>query len=234
MNEAANPVTRNDRGYGAPTARRGGAFLERFLAILGVVAIMISAVGLQAQGAAATSDPMATVKNSVDQVLEVLRDHATPRAQRQRKVIDLVAGRFDFAAMARSSLGYSWKQLTPAQQEQFVPLFTSFMEDAYLDKLSGYSGQQVQFLGQATHGDGYAEVRTAVAPIDEGRQPIRINYEMKRAGDAWKVYDVTIDDISITANYRNQFNRVIHQRGFAALVSAMRQKQAELRSSIGA
>jgi hypothetical protein len=45
------------------------------------------------------------------------------------------------------------------------------------------------------------------------------------------VYDVTVDDISITANYRNQFTRVIDQQGFDGLMSAMRKKQQELRQS---
>ncbi len=215
--------------------RGAGATLERLMAIVGLAAMLLAAVGLNAQGVAlAAGDPLTTVKTSVDQVLHVLTDRSMTRAQRQRQVIDLVAGRFDFADMARSSLGYNWKKLTPEQQQQFVPIFTSFMEDAYLDKLSGYSGQKVEFVGQSMQSGGYAEVRTTVAPSESGRAPIRINYEMRRGGGDWKVYDVTIDDISITANYRNQFNRVIDERGFTALVSAMRRKQQELRNSIGA
>jgi phospholipid transport system substrate-binding protein len=237
MNGAEKPFDRrNNRGRARDAANGGtGATLERLMAIFGLTALLFAAVGLKAQGAAiAAGDPLATVRTSVDQALQVLQDKSMARAQRQRKVIDLVADRFDFTGMARSSLGYNWSKLTPEQQRQFVPLFTSFMEDAYLDKLSGYSGQKVEFTGQSMQGGGYAEVRTTVAPSESGRAPIRINYEMKRTGDDWKVYDVTIDDISITANYRNQFNRVINERGFPALVSAMRRKQQELRSSIGA
>jgi phospholipid transport system substrate-binding protein len=227
---------RNVRDRARTTVNGGtSATLERLMAILGLTALLLAAAGLKAQGAAAAAgDPLATVRTSVDQALHVLQDKSMTRAERQRKVIDLVAGRFDFTDMARSSLGYNWRKLTPEQQRQFVPLFTSFMEDAYLDKLSGYSGQKVEFTGQSMQGGGYAEVRTTVAPSESGRAPIRINYEMKRTGDDWKVYDVTIDDISITSNYRNQFNRVINERGFPALVGAMRQKQQELQNSIGA
>lgn len=179
-------------------------------------------------------DPNSMVKSTVGQVLDVLQDKSLPQAARQRKVLDIVTDRFDFAGMARSSLGYNWKSLSPAQQNQFVPLFTAFMEDAYLNKVNAYAGQQVQYLGQTAAEGDTAEVRTLVLPTNSSDQPIRINYLVKQEGGDWKVYDVTIDDISITANYRNQFSRMITEHGFDGLMSAMREKQQQLRQSIGA
>jgi phospholipid transport system substrate-binding protein len=149
-------------------------------------------------------------------------------------VLEVVAGRFDFNDMARSSLGYNWKKLSPAQQDQFGPLFTAFMEDAYVSKIDSYSGQRAQFLGQGSIATDTAEVKTVVQPAQSSDQPIRINYLLKQTNGDWKVYDVTVDEISITANYRNQFNRMINERGFDGLMSAMREKQQELRQSIGA
>ena len=128
----------------------------------------------------------------------------------------------------------NWKKLSPAQRQQFVPLFTAFMEDAYLNKIDSYSGQQVKFVGQSATADDSTEVKTVVQPAESSDPPIRINYLLKQNGGDWKVYDVTVDDISITANYRNQFNRMIEQQGFDGLMSAMREKQQELRQSIGA
>jgi len=183
---------------------------------------------------ASSGDPMTFVKNTVGQILEVLQDKQTPQQARARKVIEIVDGRLDFSAMARSSMGYNWKKLTPDQQQQFVPLFTAFMEDAYISKISNYSGQKVQYVGQTSIGQGDAEVKTVVMPADASQQPIRINYLLSQTGGDWKVYDVTVDDISITANYRNQFNHMINEQGFDALMSAMRDKQQELRQSIGA
>lgn len=183
---------------------------------------------------ASTGDPMAMVKDTVGQVLEVLRDKQTPQQARARKVIEIVNGRLDFSAMARSSLGYNWKKLTPDQQQQFVPLFTAFMEDAYISKINDFSGQKVQFVGSTSLDGGDAEVKTLVMPSDASQQPIRINYMLSQTNGDWKVYDVTVDDISITANYRNQFNHMINEQGFDALMSAMRDKQQALRQSIGA
>ena len=177
-------------------------------------------------------DPMTTVKNTVNQALDILKDRETPPEVRRRGLIEIVAGHFEFTDMARSSLGYHWSRLSPAQQQQFVQLFTAFMEDAYLNKLEGYSGQKIEFSGVTSNGPGDSEVNTRVLQPDGG-QPISLSYRLRQDTGDWKVYDVTVDNISITANYRNQFNRVINSQGFDALMNEMRTKQQELIASLG-
>jgi phospholipid transport system substrate-binding protein len=178
------------------------------------------------------SDAMTTVKGTVSQVLNILNDHQSSQAERRRRLIAVVAGHFDFADMARSSLGYHWRQLTPDQQQRFVELFTAFMEDAYLNKIEGYSGQKIEFVGETPNGPGDSQVNSRVIQPNGG-QPITVDYRLKQDGGAWKVYDVTVDNISITANYRNQFNRVINNQGFDALMKEMQTKQQELIASLG-
>ncbi len=65
------------------------------------------------------------------------------------------------------------------------------------------------------------------------RTPIHLDYQLKQENQDWKVYDVAVDNISITANYRNQFNRVINDQGFDALLSQVKDKQQELMASLG-
>ena len=65
------------------------------------------------------------------------------------------------------------------------------------------------------------------------QQPILVDYRLKQDAGEWKVYDVAVDSISITANYRNQFNRVINNQGFDTLMTEMQNKQQELIASLG-
>jgi ABC-type transporter MlaC component len=116
-----------------------------------------------AHSEAIEGDPMAIVKGTVGRVLEVLQDKQTPPQSRQRKVLEIVAPRFDFADMARSSLGYNRKKLQPDhQQQQFVPLFTAFMEEAYISTIDAYTCQKVQYIRQNSTGSDKAEVKTMV------------------------------------------------------------------------
>jgi len=130
------------------------------------------------------------------------------------------------------SIGYHWKTLTPAQQTEFVPLFTTFIEDAYLSRIESYSVEKVnqqiqssmiQFVRQTTDGADYAQVYSTVV-LQDRNAPIAVNYLMRNDAGEWKIYDITIDAISVIANYRNQFNRVLNNDGYDKLVSIIREK----------
>ena len=175
--------------------------------------------------------PMTVVQNTVNQALEVLRDRSAPLPQRQEKLRQIVAQSFDFSEMAKSALGYHWKTLNPQQQQEFTNVFISFIEDSYLSKLNDYRGQQVQFVKATQDGADYAQVNTNI--VREGKDPIHLDFRLMSESGAWKIYDVTVDAISIIANYRNQFNRVMNNQGYDMLIKDLKEKQAALAARLG-
>jgi len=175
-------------------------------------------------------DPMSVVKTTVNQALEVLQDKSTPLAQRQDKLRQIVAQTFDFTEMAKSALGYHWKEITPAQQQEFTNAFVAFIEDSYLSKINDYRGQQVNFLRMTNEGAQYAQVATDI--VQPKGDAIHVNYRLLQESGTWKIYDVTVDAISIIANYRNQFNRVMNSKGYDTLIADLKAKQAALAASL--
>jgi len=176
-------------------------------------------------------DPMSVVRTTVNQALDVLRDAQTPLAQRQDKLRQIVSATFDFTEMAKSALGYHWKQITPAQQQEFTSAFVAFIEDSYLSKINDYRGQQVAFLLSRNDGPQYAQVNTDIIQ-PSGKDSIHVNYRLLQEDGTWKIYDVTVDAISIIANYRNQFNRVMNNQGYGVLIADLKSKQAALAASL--
>lgn len=175
--------------------------------------------------------PLDTVNQVINTSLPVLRDKHTPLPQRRRQLRDLLEQHFDFADMARIALGYHWRELGTTQRAEFTALFTAFIENAYLSKIQDYSGQDVAVLGENSEGAGFSRVRSQI--IQPGKQPIKVDYLLRELDGDWKIYDVTVDAISIVANYRNQFNRVINDQGFDKLMANMRAKQQQLQASMG-
>src|SRR6202050_1718883 len=139
-------------------------FLQRraILTLTVTAAIVLSLAPSRFLAPAWADDPMSVVKTTVDQALDVLRDKNTPLAQRQDKLRQIVAATFDFTEMAKSALGYHWKEITPAQQQEFTTAFVAFIEDSYLSKINDYSGQQVNFLKSTNDGAQYAQVSTDI------------------------------------------------------------------------
>lgn len=227
MNGGVSAVER--RGIARKRARGGAA--ARIVASLAAVAIVAMVQPRRSAHADTGGTPMAVAKATVDRALSILADKSIPVVQRRKELREAIENNFDFTEMSRSALGYHWRSLTPAQRQDFTHLFTAFIEDAYLSKIQDYSGQKVEFIGQSQLAPGYVQISTNI--VEPGKTPLAVNYLMLQQGGTWKIYDVTVDAISIIANYRNQFNRVINDQGFDKLMADLRSKQQELASLLG-
>jgi phospholipid transport system substrate-binding protein len=192
------------------------------------VALALCAISPAPAQASTGNSPMAVTQSIVNRALKIMASKKMPVVQRRRALRNVVEDHFDFTEMSRSALGYHWRRLNPDQRSRFTKLFTAFIEDAYLSKIQNYSGQRVQFNGQTSLGQGYEQISTNI--IEPGKSSIAVNYLLLNKSGSWKIYDVTVDAISIIANYRNQFNRVINERGFNQLMADLRSKQQELAS----
>lgn len=190
--------------------------------------------------AAAATDPMARVQDGVAEVISVFRDPAMPLRRRRAKLSALADRYFDFAAMARSVMGYHWRRLTPAQRAQFVPLFTEFIKDAYLTKMRDYVVKKVQselpamridYTHESFDGADYATVYSNIH-LPEQKDPIAVNYLMHRVNGEWRVYDLTIAAIDVIGNYRAQFNHALNNEGYDKMIATLRAKQQALRREL--
>ncbi len=195
------------------------------LAVIAMIAVVTPAYADQA--------PTDVVKALVNPALQILNDKSTPLKERQDKLRQLVSGDvFDYTAMARSALGLHWKDLNDQQRQEFTRVFTAFLRDSYISRIQDFSVQQVNYLGVSELDAGRSEVKTTVDQ-GNGKAPIQLNYMLRQDGGKWLIYDVTVDNISIAANYRNQFNRVINNQGFDTLMSDLKRKQQGLEDELG-
>jgi phospholipid transport system substrate-binding protein len=195
---------------------------------IATVALIVASVN---PSLAHADSAMGVTQTMVNKALQIMANKSAPVQQRRRQLRESIENEFDFTEMSKSALGYHWRTITPNQRAQFTKLFTAFIEDAYLSKIQDYSGQQVQFQGQSPLGQGYSQVNTAI--VQSGKSPITVNYLLLQKDQTWKIYDVTVDAISIIANYRNQFNRVINDKGFDQLMADLQAKQQELAALLG-
>jgi phospholipid transport system substrate-binding protein len=170
--------------------------------------------------------PGTQIRQTVGELLAALQDPSlkgeASKQERRKRLKEVIYPRFDFAEMAKRSLGKHWQQRTPEEQEEFVKLFTSLLEASYLNAIESYNGEKVQFLRERQD-QGLAEVETKI--VDGQGKEFSVNYRLhSRAGD-WKVYDVMIENISLVNNYRSQFNRVLGKSSYRDLVLAMKEKK---------
>jgi len=207
----------------------------RYSSLQVAAAALLAILTLAALAPAASADqsPTDVVKGLVGPALQILNDKSAPLKDRQDKLRQLVSPDvFDYTAMTRSAMGLHWKDINDQQRQDVTQVFTAFLRDSYISRIQDFSVQQVNYLGESDLGNGNTEVKTT---IDQGggKTPVQVDYSLRKENGKWLIYDVAIDNISIAANYRNQFNRVINNQGFDTLLADLKQKQQGLEDQLG-
>ena len=195
-----------------------------------VLALVLAlAVTLLADRSAVAGVPTDQLKAQIDRVIKALEDPELKkegRAKDRRAAVRKIANDiFDFSETARRSLGRHWQGRTAAERDEFVQLFSDLLERSYISKIETYGGEKIAYNGDSVEGD-QAKVQTKL--ITKGGGEIPIEYRMHKVGDRWLVYDVVIEGVSLVANYRTQFNKIIQTSSFKELMNKMKNKQQEL------
>ncbi len=171
-------------------------------------------------------EPTNQVKETVDEVIKILNieELKKPEKEKERreKIRAVIDRRFDFAEMAKRSLGIYWKQRTPAEQKEFVSLFSDLLEDTYIRKIEKYENEKVQYTGEKMEGN-YATVRTKIVNPKGGTET-PVDYRIFKQGDKWEIYDIIVEGVSLVNNYRTQFNQIIHSSSYEELVKRLKKK----------
>jgi phospholipid transport system substrate-binding protein len=173
--------------------------------------------------------PVDVIRNATGEVLRALQ--ATPATRddpgRLNAVIrDYILPHVDLETLSRLTLGKNWRQATPEQRSRFAREFGALLVRTYSTALAGYTGQNVDYLSSDIAADGRrATVRTRV--LEDGLAPLAVDYSLRRAGNSWKVYDVTIEGVSLAVNYRTSFAQEIRDHGIDGLIERLATRNSE-------
>ncbi|PTL36623.1 organic solvent tolerance ABC transporter substrate-binding protein [Candidatus Methylomirabilis limnetica] len=165
------------------------------------------------------------IKGTMDQVLKILTDPTLKGEQktkeRRAKLHKIVVEQFDFSEMSKRSMGRNWSARTPEERTEFIRLFTDLLERTYIDRVEGYTGEQILYLEETSDGN-YSEVRTKI--ITKRNQEVPIFYRVQKTDSKWEVYDIIIEGVSLVNNYRTQFSKIIRTSSYQNLVKKMQAK----------
>jgi len=164
------------------------------------------------------SDQLSGTVNTLSGMLASAPRAAMTSDKLPDRVAKLIYERFDFAEMAKLSLGKYWDVISEDERREFVEVFTTYVLRAYKSTLNSYNGEKISYEREVQEGDR-AQVDTKVTGKD---QTMSVDYKLHRLGDNWKVYDITIEQVSVTKNFHSQFNRVIAESSFKGLIERMK------------
>jgi phospholipid transport system substrate-binding protein len=186
--------------------------------------ILVVCLCLWDSQAIAAENPQAVVQNGMDQILQILTRYPQDTRDRREQIQAVVDGYFDFEAIARLAVGPRWKSELPEKQQEFTLEFSKLLFNTYVGDIQKYAKQELTY-SHRTIDQGYVVVETLVK--DQGG-PVSLHYYLHIKDGDWKVYDISIDGMSLVANYRSQFHSILANSSFDHLSMTLRQKIVQI------
>jgi phospholipid transport system substrate-binding protein len=131
----------------------------------------------------------------------------------------------DFREAVTLAMGRSWHQATPEQKDKLVREFRSMLVRIYANAIDRYRGQTMRVLPVRMQPNANeATVRNQY--LSPGRPPVPVEYSMRMTTEGWKIYDISVEGVSLVLTYRAEFENIIRASGVEGLIKRLQEKRA--------
>lgn len=156
------------------------------------------------------------------EIKELLGPEGTDYTQDQRdRLKDIINDVINYRSMAQHALGDTYNEISEEEREEFVSLFSTIIRDNSLNRLDIYRAE-------VTYNDIAVNQDTALVETTAQLEDVRtsVDYNLELFDNTWMITDMTIDQVSTADSYNRQFQSIIRQRGFDALMESLRRRAA--------
>jgi phospholipid transport system substrate-binding protein len=166
--------------------------------------------------------PTGYVRGILTQVMGLQNDPGQSDQARSQAIHRIIERNFDFALMAKDSLGPAYERLSGGQRQEFTQTFGYLFQDSYTRLVINFLKKENIQYGRETAESDKARVETTIARTNEN---IPVTYLMHTTPQGWVLYDVIVDGVSILQNYKTQFGQVIRTKSFEFLLNKMQEQR---------
>jgi len=202
--------------------------LNKYICLMLALVLVVGVVST----AVAQDTPLDVVKTTSDQALEQMSSREEELKASPDKIYELVEHivlpRFDFERMSTLVLGKYWRRAKPEEKSAFTLAFREMLVRTYAMALLSYSGEEIVYL-PSHDADNASRVKVNTQVAATGAAPIPISYSLHQVADDWKVFDVTIDGISLVSNYRSSFSTKIKRYKLSGLIAKLEKRNKRKR-----
>lgn len=176
--------------------------------------------------ASASPSPIISLQDIVNKMIAALQQHQSQLKNNPQLINQIINQQLlpyiDVDRMAGSVIGrHYWKTATLAQRKLFIREFEKMVVSTYSMAFSFYDEDQIKFRPLRSRVANQKEVNVESVILRRNGQRIPISYNLVNNGRQWKVYNFSIEGISLVQSYRSQFSGVLAQGGLAALLEGL-------------
>ena len=175
--------------------------------------------------------PDQMLKQTSDEVIAVLKDRKQELKDDPQLVYDLVheyiLPHLDEVTTAKLALGKNWRNASREQKIEFINEFRDLLIRTYGKSLSEFSDQTINYFPvKLAAGEDKVVVKSEV--LQSGGPSIPVAYRMRLKDNEWKVYDLSIDGVSLVTSYRGTFAQEIRKGGMEGLLKLLKDKNSKI------
>jgi phospholipid transport system substrate-binding protein len=170
-------------------------------------------------GAGWALSPLQCTRETLDHAGAIMASDGT-RNEKLAALSGLLNNFLDTDSIGRAALDKNWSRFTPAQQQTFLALFRELFRRTYVEKLLLFERPRFTYVGESVAGDT-ARVETKIVTA---RDEFTVTYQLQRRGDRWVATDIAIEELSLTANFHRQLERLLARSSVDDILDRMRRK----------
>lgn len=178
---------------------------------------------------ATENNPAELLKNLTKQILQEIETiKALPKSEKEKAIYDILdknlVPKIDLEEMAKAVVGRNaWKDASIDIRNQFIKEFKYYVINTYVSALGSYDGKQKIFFQPLR--EKYTDKVRIISDLNLNNGTIiKIQYNLKKDKNNWKLYDFSIDGISLVKNYNAQFANILRINGLEGLVKKIKDK----------
>ena len=176
---------------------------------------------------AAGASPGELIRQFYGQLLDTMQNAKALGARgRFQRLEPIVFSTFDVPFMAKLSIGQQWNALNPEQKQRAAKAYGRYLAAVYASRFDGYSGEQMQVLGEQKIRRGTL-VKSRIIKSDG--EPVTIDYMVHDNAVGYQVRDVYVTGtISELATRRSDFAAILRSNGVEGLIGTLNKKADDL------
>lgn len=192
--------------------------------------VAVLAIVFQINAFAQTS-PVPMLESTAQKILVTLKNNQS-KLKNDPAIIHAAVRKYllpivDTKGMARSVLGrQAWNKATSAERRQFIHAFTKLVIRTYANPLSEYTNETIQFLPlRSTPNSRFVRVNSIIKRPNG--QNIPISYSLVAKNSNWKIYDLSVEGVSLLQSFRSQFAHALQSTSMQHLINQLEKKARE-------
>lgn len=193
-----------------------------------LIALALAAVNFAA--AAQELGPDELVRKVTAEVLEAIQKDKQLQAGDRRKALALAEEKIlplvDFREATRLAVGRAWSSANPDQRDRLTKQFQTMLVRIYSNAIGIYRGQTMR-VQPVKMAPGATDVTVRNQYLSPGRPPTSVEYAMHKTPQGWKLYDITVEGVSLVLTYRGEFEQIVRESGVEGLIQRLDERNRD-------